>query len=323
VTDGWGRRMGIYDREYYRESTRDNWSEWFGQRGTVTLIVITVCVFLVQMFMRMPGPRGAMIDPLVGWGAFHVPLILSGEVWRLLTPIFLHADPIHLLFNMFVLYVFGTILEGVYGTREFVTFYLVSGLLVSVGEFVLRLSGLLPINVTSIGASGAVTALLVLFACHFPYRQLRLFFLIPIPAWLLVCVLIAVNVLGLLGPHVNHTAHLLGAAIGGGYYFFEIRFSGWMPSIGAWLSGRRTAKPRLRVWTPADAESPTPHPRPSPSVATAPHPARPATSVDEQLEAKLDHVLEKVAREGKGSLTPEENDILLRASDIYKRRRGG
>jgi hypothetical protein len=45
-------------------------------------------------------------------------------------------------------------------------------------------------------------------------------------------------------------------------------------------------------------------------------------SVDEQLEEKLDQVLEKVSRTGRESLTPEENQILLRASEIYKRRRG-
>jgi hypothetical protein len=49
---------------------------------------------------------------------------------------------------------------------------------------------------------------------------------------------------------------------------------------------------------------------------------RAARSVDEQLEAKLDHVLEKVSQYGRESLTPEEREILLRASEIYKRRRG-
>jgi membrane associated rhomboid family serine protease len=315
--------MGIYDREYYRESTQDRWSEWFAQRGTVALVAVTVGAFLLQMLLRAQ-PVGRGQDPLIAWGAFHVPSILAGEVWRFVTPIFLHADPVHLLFNMVVLYWFGTIIEGVYGTKEFVCFYLTAGVVVEVAEFFVRLSGALSPEVSSLGASGAVTAVMVLFACHFPYRRLRFWFLIPAPAWVVVCVLILADVLGVLGArrdNVNHIAHLFGATVGFAYFIFQLRVSNWLPSFGSWSAGR-AAKPRLRVSTAP--EGPTPEPVPAEPVAAAPRPPRPATAspVDEQLEAKLDHVLEKVARSGKESLTPEENEILLRASDIYKRRRG-
>jgi membrane associated rhomboid family serine protease len=306
--------MGIYDREYYRESTRDQWSEWFAQRGTVYLVAVTSVVFLAQILSN---------GVVTSWGVFDLSAIVRGEVWRLITPIFLHADPIHLIFNMLVLYWFGSIIEGVYGTKEFVCFYLIAGVLVEVAEFFTRFAGVMDPGVRSLGASGATTAVMVLFACHFPHRRLRFWFLIPAPAWIVVCVLIAVDVLGVLGArydNVNHIAHLFGAVIGFSYFFFQVRVSNWLPSFGAWPAGR-AARPKLRVGTATEAERPTPARQAEP-VATAPRPARPGATVDEQLEAKLDNVLEKVARLGKESLTPEENEILLRASDIYKRRRG-
>jgi membrane associated rhomboid family serine protease len=315
--------MGIYDREYYRESTQNRFSEWFACRGTVTLVAFTCGVFFLQMLTRTPGPNPFDLrGPITEAGWFDVNGILHGELWRLVTPIFLHGDPVHLLFNMFVLYWLGCIIEGVYGTKEFVTFYLVAGISVEIAEFAARASGMLDPNVPSLGASGAVTAVMILFACHFPHRQLRMVFLIPAPAWVVVCVLILIDLFGLFAirpDNVNHVAHLFGAAIGFVYFFLQLRFSSWLPSLGSVFT-RNAAQPRLKVASTAEADRPTPAPPPS---VPAPRPERQAASVDEQLEAKLDNVLEKVARHGKESLSPEENDILLRASEIYKRRRGG
>lgn len=312
--------MGIYDREYYRESTQDRFSEWFGQRGTVGIIVVTGCVYLLQLLTRSPN----FLEPdlLARWGMFDLHRIAAGEVWRLVTPIFLHdwMSPLHFIFNMIVLYWFGTIIEGVYGTKEFVSFYLTAGVLVEVAEFAARFAGVMDPNVQSLGASGAVTAVMVLFACHFPHRRLRFWFLIPAPAWVVVCVLIAADVLGVMGirpGRVNHVAHLFGAAAGFAYFFFQIRVSTLLPSFD-WLFSTRAARPRLKVVSAVEQEPELP-PKP---IATAPQPALPGSSVDEHLEAKLDYVLEKVSRHGKESLTPEETEILLRASEIYKRRRG-
>jgi hypothetical protein len=75
----------------------------------------------------------------------------------------------------------------------------------------------------------------------------------------------------------------------------------------------------LRVYKPRRDEAAvgTAAAGPRPVASTGPD-----RSVDEQLEAKLDHVLEKVSRYGRDSLTPDEQEILKRASEIYKRRRG-
>jgi hypothetical protein len=105
------------------------------------------------------------------------------------------------------------------------------------------------------------------------------------------------------------TVHLAGAAFGFAYYKFQWRLLGSLPSLSAWQ--RKRARPRLRVYHGDETEH-----EPA-AVAT---PAR-SSDIDEQLEAKLDAVLEKVARTGKDSLTASERAILLQASEIYKRRR--
>ena len=75
-------------------------------------------------------------------------------------------------------------------------------------------------------------------------------------------------------------------------------------------------RPKLRVVVPP-VEEETPEPVGAP-VQAAP---RPAEAADEQLEAKLDAVLEKVSKHGQESLTPEEREILFKASELYKKRR--
>jgi hypothetical protein len=81
---------------------------------------------------------------------------------------------------------------------------------------------------------------------------------------------------------------------------------------------RTSVRPKLRVLpAPAEAQEREPEPVGAPVQATP----RPNEAADEQLEAKLDAVLEKVSKHGQGSLTPEEREILFRASELFKKRR--
>ena len=102
--------------------------------------------------------------------------VMGGQVWRLLTYAFLHEPNTlwHILFNMLFLWWFGSDLERMYGPKEFLAFYLGAafvGGLAGVGFYLLSHD-----PTPGLGASGAVTALLVLFAFHFPHQQhLRLF----------------------------------------------------------------------------------------------------------------------------------------------------
>jgi hypothetical protein len=198
-------------------------------------------------------------------------------------------------------------MEDLYGPREFLAFYLSAGVVGNLlwGLLALWQAGDGPIPI-ALGASGAVMAVMVLCACHYPHRTLLLMFVLPVPYWLFVLILVGLDLLRFTGPStgVAVAAHLAGAGFGFCYFKFEWRL------LAAWARFRsllsRSEKPRLRVYRD---EQPV-------------HVAMPNVEpIDEQLEAKADAVLEKVSREGMGSLTPEERDILRRASEEYKRRR--
>jgi hypothetical protein len=119
---------------------------------------------------------------------------------------------------------------------------------------------------------------------------------------------------------------LTAAVFGAAYFKTHGAILNWVESLMAVL-GSRPPRRRLKTYQPPDHpdedlpsdSEPEPEPtraRPATATATASR-----ASVDEHLEAKLDQVLEKVARSGRESLSPEENEILLRASEVYKRRR--
>jgi membrane associated rhomboid family serine protease len=99
---------------------------------------------------------------------------------------FLHAGPIHLLFNMLALWMFGTELERIWGMRTFLRFYFVTGIgaaLLTIAFSLLPLSSAQQIyTVNVIGASGAVYGLLLAYALYYPDRPILLSFLFPIPA---------------------------------------------------------------------------------------------------------------------------------------------
>jgi membrane associated rhomboid family serine protease len=314
--------MGIYDREYYRSDGPSFFRSLY-ETGRVCkwLIGINIAVFVIQLITR-----GAGAEDTLGWtGGWFTDFfdlntwqVLHGEVWRLVTHAFLHSpsDPLHIIFNMLFLWWFGNEIEEMYGSREFLTLYLtaaVLGGLAFVGWDVLTIPyGELNLASPALGASGAVTAVLVLYACHFPTRTIRLFYFLPIPVWLFVVLEVGLDAYRLLGGNADHIAvqaHLGGAAFAFLYYKRQWRLMG----LWSWLRSRKVSRPRLRVYREEEAPA---GPRAPVGVATAPKP-----DVDEHLEAKLDQVLEKVARFGQDSLTESERQILFRASEVYKRRR--
>ena len=303
--------MGIQDRDYYREGP--SFLDRMGQQGaTVWLIAVTVGVFFGQILSQMPGKE----SPLVTLGAYDPRAILDGEVWRLLTACFLHSGLWHLFFNMLVLHWAGGKLEELRGPRESVLFYLIGGVAANVLFLAAYLGGLTG-DARAIGASGAVTAALVVFACHFPHSQVRLWFVLPMPVWVATLLFVGLDCMfgfsNVPDPRGNiaYFGHLGGAAFGLLYYQSGIRLSSLFTR-----SPKTRARPRLRV-IPAPSDE-----RPEPvGAAVAPAPRAVSAPADEQLEAKLDAVLAKVSKHGPESLTAEEREILQKASELYKKRR--
>ena len=311
--------MGIYDREYYRgESHGPGWLS-----GTApackTLILINVLAYFLQQVLP-----GEFVNDYLA--ASSNGIFRHGRVWELLTATFLHGNPFHILWNMLFLWMVGREMESFYGTRDFVAMYLGAALFSTLGWAVLEAAAsprhaLMGSNVM-MGASGAVMAVVVVYALYYPRREVLLFFVLPVEMWLLVVVFLGYQVWLFLSPgaesKVAVASHLSGAMYGYLFKHFDLRWSRF--------SWRRIRRPRLRIVTPEPSEKGgmprSSGPNWSPNSATVSKPSiTTAVLPEEQLDAKLDEVLAKIAREGREGLSEEENRVLQEASRRARNRR--
>ena len=311
--------MGIQDRDYYRNEG-PSVLETLMPSGIVCrwLIALNVAVFFLQMVAKgmapLEGPESGN-GWVTDWFILDTGKGLQGEVWRLLTYAFLHDPQIisfHLLFNMLFLWWFGSDVEQLYGRKEFLAIYLVSALL---GGSAYEIWSLATGTTSScLGASGAVTTMLVLCALHYPRRIIFMWF-VPMPIWLFAIFNIAQDAFIFVGGIKSNVAvvvHLAGAVFAVAYYQWQRRIVEILGELMWWRrAGSRT---RLKLFRPDPDKEEEPV---AVSATSKPQPA----AVDEHLEAKLDAVLEKIAKTGKESLTKEEQTILQQASAMYKRRR--
>jgi membrane associated rhomboid family serine protease len=310
--------MGIQDRDYYRNDGPSIFDQMV-PRGLVCrwLIGINVAAFLVQL-ITLPASDGRRFSDgaFTDWLILDVGAVLHGEVWRLLTYSFLHSTDangffLHVFFNMLFLWWFGSDVEEIYGRREFLAIYLVSAVL---GGAVYELWALSTGGTARcLGASGAVTTMLILCALHTPKRTILLFGIAPIPIWLFALFNVLRDFIGFLGvgeQSVAFCVHLAGAGFALGYYKWQGGIVETLRGILWWKPGR--ARTRLKLFDPdEDREEPV-------AVAAG---ASLNLNVDEHLEAKCDAILEKMQKLGKASLTPKEEEILKQAAEMYKRRR--
>jgi membrane associated rhomboid family serine protease len=320
--------MGIYDRDYYRREGPSFLSS-FIDRGKVCkyLIAINVVFFVIQLiapaekqFVRVDDDSNQVVQVNDSESVFTKALwldpdaVLHGQVWRLLTYAFLHAGALHIFFNMLFLWMFGNEVEDLYGPKEFLAYYLISAVL---GGIAFQLWAMTGSHAVCLGASGAVTAVMVLYACHYPSRILYFWF-IPMPVWVFAAIQVGMDVLGFLGSMKGAhsttavTVHLAGAAFAFAYYKLHWRVLNWLPDWRSWRRNQARRRAKLHAYR---EEEPLRAP-----VAVAAPPS-PSVDLDEQLEAKLDAVLQKVSQTGRESLTESERQILVRASEIYKKKR--
>lgn len=295
--------MGIYDRDYYREQRPPSFAIRAPRTIVVTLILINVAICVADLFTpARTDPFGNVVGR---WLSDHMAVEVGSLTrpwmwWQFVTYGFAHS-PVsfqHILFNMLVLFFLGRDIEWTYGWKEFLRLYLV--MLVVAGlawTIVKKLQGA-PALAGSYGASGAVTGVVILYALNFPRRTLLLFFVIPVPAWLVGVLVVAVDMFGAIHPHgsnIGYEAHLGGAAFAFLYYRF-----GW--NLGRLTEGRFSwpkfkRRPRLQIHRP--------------------------THEPPDLSAEVDRILEKIHRSGEASLTRKERRVLEDASREYKQRRQG
>ncbi|KAB0626088.1 rhomboid family intramembrane serine protease [Acinetobacter gandensis] len=173
---------------------------------TVTIILITVVISLIAFSNQK------VMNRLLFWP----PALQRGEYDRFISHGFIHADGAHLLFNMITLFFFGSVIESFYRQyffdMGFVLFYL-SGLIAAIIPSYLKHKH--DTHWASLGASGAVSAVLFAYILFEPWKLIFVFF-IPVPAIIFAVLYVAYSIWsGKRGnSNINHSAHLWGAAYG-------------------------------------------------------------------------------------------------------------
>lgn len=257
----------------------------FGHRWTPAvkhLIFINVIIFLLRLVFANTG-----------WFQFlglQSPDMLSQfRLWQLFTYFFIHFDFWHLAFNMLALWMFGCDVEKRFGTKSFYQYYLLTG--VFTGICVAVVGKITGEHSITIGASGAIFAILLAYGVLFANKTitLLLFLIIPVSmkARTMVLIFAIVEFIAGVGPNfgkVSHIAHLSGLIIG--YFYFMLVYPDQISRFDLFKAVRhwRLSK-RIKVVNP---------------------------------EEQVDEILEKISKSGIDSLSKKERDILSSAS---KRRR--
>jgi membrane associated rhomboid family serine protease len=200
------------------------------------LVIVNVLVYFAQItFARNPSFN---LEDLF---ALHDVRSVYFKPHQLITYMFLHGGWAHLFFNMFALWMFGSILENLWGPKRFLMFYMLSGLGATILHLIILYFDLTPVweqfhrlsyeqqqqllpdprfipNGATVGASGAVFGCLAAFGYLFPNSLLYVYFLFPIKAkWFVLFYAGMELYLGIqnsAGDSVAHWAHLGGALVG-------------------------------------------------------------------------------------------------------------
>ncbi|ACF47278.1 MAG: rhomboid family intramembrane serine protease [Prosthecochloris sp.] len=257
-----------------------------------TLILINIGVFLIQ-FSSLFGPYLMHFGPL--W-----PIASEGgnsfQIWQLVTYMFMHGGLAHILFNMFALWLFGAEIENYWGTKEFTAYYFVCG----IGAALINLATTIGSPYPTVGASGAVFGILLAFGMMFPDRYIFLYFLFPIKAKYFVAGYAAIELLMGInnstmgsGSNIAHFAHIGGMVAG--FAYIKIRQQGW--SFSDWIEKTFPNRDDTK------SSGPTLYKSKNTTVANN----------DKTTEAEIDAILDKISKNGYGSLTSDEKQKLLKA----------
>ncbi len=187
--------------------------------GVKWLIAINLGVFLICYL----GGAAIQQHASVYLALSAVMAVRGVLIYQVFTYMFVHFGVMHVLFNMLGLYFFGVPIEQSWGTRRFVKFYLLCGLVAGLCVLVVNMA-VGDWGTPTLGASGAIFGVLVAFGVMFPDTIILMFFLFPMKAKYAVIIYVAVELLATFGPNtgVSTVAHLGGAAFG--YLYLKYQF---------------------------------------------------------------------------------------------------
>jgi len=224
---------------------------------------------------------------------------LAQHFWTPITYMFMHAGPLHILFNMLWLYWMGQIFEEYLGNKRTLTLYFLGGLAGAI--FFVAGINLIPLfsgpewqSVAVIGASASVMAIVIATATLLPNYEIYLMFLGPVKLKWLAIAYVILDFLGTVGPNAGgELAHLGGALIGFIYIKQLQRGNDWSKPVNRLF----TANPKMKV------------------VAGGATDSRKSASSALPRQDEIDRILDKISQSGIDSLSKQERETLSRASN--------
>mgnify|MGYP002522606019 CR=1 FL=1 len=304
---------------------------------TKNLLILNGIAFLASLVLEMRGIR------LNDIGGLHFFMANDFHMYQLVTYLFLHANFMHILSNMFGLWMFGSVIENVWGPKKFLFYYISCGIgagilqeLAQFGSFYYTIASQMPgvgftdilqigaqygqvLNTwTTIGASGAVYAILLAFGMIFPNERIFIFPLpVPIKAKWFVCGYAAIELFMAVnssGDGVAHMAHLGGMLFG----FLMIRYWNRHPDA---RFNRSSGREFFQRWNAKNARGGSPSDRTRRSGYDEPTYTASTDRDDmafnarkKQEQEEIDAILDKIRKSGYDSLTKEEKRRLFEAS---------
>jgi membrane associated rhomboid family serine protease len=301
---------------------------------TKNLLIINGIAFLATLVLQMQG-----ID-LADIGGLHFFMADDFNFYQLVTYLFLHANFMHILSNMFGLWMFGCVIENVWGPKKFLFYYITCGIgagllqeLAQFGSFYWTVVSQVPeagfstvleygahysstLNSwTTIGASGAVYAVILAFGMTFPNERLFIIpFPFPIKAKWFVLGYVAIeffSALGSSGDGVAHTAHLGGMLFG----FLMIRYWNRHPNSSFDRSrGQQFFENLKRNFDQRQHTTQRRNPNMRAEQGGSKEADMEYNARKRQNQAEIDAILDKIRKSGYDSLTKEEKQKLFEAS---------
>jgi len=293
----WQHRDYAGEHEYRARRPAGRGPGMHGLSVTTTIIIANAVIAFLTFNDTGIG------EMLVGFGIMQADAVLHGQVWRLFTATYLHANFSHILFNMLALYFLGPALEHAWGRRQFFIVYTLGGIAGYVLLTLAGLAGFLDRESLGVGASGSVLTLLGAAAVLFPNAKVYVYFLFPVR--IRTCVIVY-------GIWYTYNIFQQGANYGGDMCHIAGLVFGlaWTYKGGRLLSVRRgaAANPSSMLGKLGSKFNRSRAPR---TGAGAWGHRMQQRRVDEET---IDRILAKVHEQGVGGLTQAERDALTEAT---------
>lgn len=266
--------MPYYYSNYYYK--------YFHKTVTGKIIIANTIVFLIQMaHLKI---NSVPFDMFFGLCPTDV---LQYKFWQIFTYMFLHADFLHLFFNMFSLFFFGLELERLWGSKELLKYYLTCGVGAALFSFFFVHD-----YVYIIGASGAIFGVFLAYGLIYPEREVLFFFIYPIKIKYALIILSMISMFLMFNNNSNiaHFTHLGGLVIG----YLYLKHAHIANKLEKFKINRQDKKRKSKI--------------------------EKLESQINKMQEDVDALLVKISNHGLNSLTEKERKVLLKASELIKQK---